>query len=62
MGIKRKRGGPGKLEHARRIADTQYLGPKTGDGLVDPDFDDIEGVEQELREHRGMNDQSEDYD
>lgn len=40
----------------------RFLLPGAGDGLVDPDFDDIQGIEQDLREHRGHSDQSEDYD
>jgi hypothetical protein len=40
-----------------------YMLPGVGDGLVDPDFDNIEGAEADLIESVGAHrsDQSEDY-
>lgn len=40
-----------------------YMLPGVGDGLVDPDFDNIEGAEADLIESVGVHrsDQSEDY-
>jgi hypothetical protein len=40
-----------------------YMLPGVGDGLVDPDFDNLEGLEQDLIESVGARyDSTEDYD